>query len=69
MDDYLIEVKTVGKSKQGVAKKSFRITTQLVEKIMDEAYSIKKDPLICIVFPNYTLHIQVHTHLRKRKNE
>lgn len=50
--DYLIEVKTTD-------KKSFRITTKVIEKIVEEAYSIQKEPLICIVFPKYILNVHV----------
>ena len=38
---YLIEVKHT-------SKKGFRITTSLLEKLVDEAHSIHKDPLLVI---------------------
>ena len=48
----LVEVKKTDKA-------SFRITTQLIKKIVNEAYTVKKEPIIMIEFPEYELIITV----------
>ena len=50
--NYLIEVKETD-------KKGFRVTTKLVEKIINEAYTVKKEPLIVVVLPKYILSINI----------
>ena len=51
-ENCLVEVKKTD-------KKSFRITTQLIKKIINEAYTVKKEPVIMIEFPEYELIITV----------
>jgi len=43
---YLIEVKHTN-------KKGFRITDKLLRKLIDEAYSVHKEPLLIIYIGNY----------------
>jgi len=50
--NYLIEVKKTD-------KKGFRISTKLIDKIVREAYTVKKEPLIVIVLPNHILHVRI----------
>lgn len=50
--DFLIEHKHTEKT-------GFRITEKLIDKIVEEAYSIKKEPLITIELPKYLLAIKI----------
>ena len=50
--DFLIEVKKTD-------KKGFRITNKLIEKVVREAYTVKKEPLIVLVLPNHILHVRI----------
>lgn len=45
-DKYLIEIKQTN-------KKSYRITVDLLKKLIDEAYTIKKEPLLIILFKKF----------------
>jgi len=47
-DKYLIEVKYT-------SKKGFRITTKLLNKLIDEAYSVHKEPLLIIFVGDYKI--------------
>ena len=47
MKDYLIEVK----NKQG--QKGYMVSTKLLDKVLSEAYTVKKEPLIIILFDKY----------------
>ncbi len=51
-DNCLVEVKTT-------EKKSFGVTKRLLEKVSREAYAIKKEPLIVIVFPEFIVECHV----------
>jgi hypothetical protein len=50
--DYLIEVKET-------SKKGYRLTTKLLEKVVSEAYTAKKKPLVMIVFPKYVCIVKI----------
>ena len=49
---YLIEVKHTN-------KRSFRLTDKLLGKLIDEAYSVRKEPLLIIYIGNYKVIAKV----------